>query len=105
VIRRQRVTGFRYCAIILESSSGARGQVFDLSKTDSEFPNFEVSLAEVRRLRDENARLRGLLIEHNVRIPEIQPTRGILQGPQTISKAPEIPGSAFGTAEQRIELG
>ncbi len=96
--------GVRYCAIILESSSGAHGQVFDLSKTDSEFPNLEVSLAEVRRLRDENARLRGLLIEHNIRIPEIQPTNGIPQTPQTVSKAPEVPGSAFGTAEQRIEL-
>ncbi len=41
-------------------------QVFDLSKTDNEFPNLEASVAEVRRLRAENAQLRGLLIEHGV---------------------------------------
>jgi hypothetical protein len=80
------------------------GQVFDLNKTDSEFLDLEASLAEVRRLRDENGRLRGLLIEHNIRIPEIQPTSGIPQTPQTISIAPEVFRSAFGTAEQRIEL-
>jgi len=41
-----------------------------LSKVDSEFPNLEASLAEVRRLREENARLRSFLIEHSVRIPD-----------------------------------
>jgi hypothetical protein len=75
-----------------------------LSKTDSEFPNLEASLAEVRRLRDENARLRGLLIEHGTRIPEFRPTSGIPQTLQTISAAPDIRRSAVGTAEQRIEL-
>jgi hypothetical protein len=75
-----------------------------LSKTDGEFPNLEASVAEVRRLREENAWLRSLLIEHSVRIPEISSTSGISQTPQTISIAPEVPRSAFGTAEQRIEL-
>jgi len=75
-----------------------------LSKTDSEFLDLEASLAEVRRLRDENARLRNLLIERSIRIPEVQPTSGIPQTPQTIGVAPEVPKSVFGTAEQRIEL-
>ena len=61
-------------------------------------------MAEVRRLRDENARLRGLLIEHSIRIPEPRPISGIPQTPQTISIASEVPRSAFGTTEQRIEL-
>ena len=80
------------------------GQVFDLSKTDNEFPNLEASLAEVRRLRDENARLRGLLIEHSIRIAEPRPTSGIPQTPQTVSAARDVGRSASGTAEQRIEL-
>jgi hypothetical protein len=88
--------GARHCAIILESSSGMRGQGFDLSKTDSEFLDLEASLAEVRRLRDENARLRNLLIERSIRIPEVQPTSGIAQTPQTIGVAPEVPKSVFG---------
>ncbi len=96
--------GARHCAIILESSSGTRGQGFDLSKTDSEFLDLEASLAEVRRLRDENARLRNLLVERSIRIPEVQSTSGIPQTPQTIGVAPEVPKSVFGTAEQRIEL-
>jgi len=75
-----------------------------LSKTDSEFPNLETSVAEVRRLREENAWLRSLLIERSIRVPEIPSTRGIPQTPQTISAAPEVPRSALGTAEQRIEL-
>ena len=75
-----------------------------MSKTDSEFPNLETSVAEVRRLREENAWLRSLLIERSIRVPEIPSTRGIPQTPQTISAAPEVPRSALGTAEQRIEL-
>jgi hypothetical protein len=61
-----------------------RGQGFDLSKTDSEFLDLEASLAEVSRLGDENARLRNLLIERSIRIPEVQPTSRIAQTPQTI---------------------
>ena len=61
-------------------------------------------MAEVRRLRDENARLRGLLIEHSIRIAEPRPTSGIPQTPQTISAARDVGRSASGTAEQRIEL-
>ena len=75
-----------------------------MSKVDSEFPNLEASLAEVRRLREENARLRSLLIEHSVRIPEIPSTTAVSQTPQTISAAPDVRRSALGTAEQRIEL-
>jgi hypothetical protein len=58
----------------------------------------------VRRLRDENARLRGLLIERSIRIPEIPSTSGVPQPPQTISTAPDVRRSAVRTAEQRIEL-
>jgi hypothetical protein len=72
-----------------------------LSKTDSEFPSLEASLAEVKRLREENARLRSFLIERSIQIPEIPSTP---QNPQTISAAPDVCRSAFGTAEQRIEL-
>ena len=75
-----------------------------MSKIDSEFPNLEASLAEVRRLREENARLRSLLIEHSVRIPEIPSPTAVSQTPQTISAAPDVRRSALGTAEQRIEL-
>jgi hypothetical protein len=80
------------------------GRAFDLSKTDNEFPNLEASVAEVRRLRDENARLRGLLIEHSIRIPGPRLISGIPQTPQTISTAPDVRRSAVDTAQQRIEL-
>ncbi len=56
------------------------------------------------RLRKENGRLRRLLIEHSVRMPEISSTSGISGTPQTIRIAQEAPRSAFGTAEERIEL-
>lgn len=75
------------------------GRSFELSKVDSEFPNLEASLAEVRRLREENARLRSLLIEHSVRIPEIPSTTAVSQTPRTISAAPDVRRSALGTAE------
>ena len=61
-------------------------------------------MAEVRRLRDENARLRGLLVEHRIRIPEPRLASGIPQTPQTISATRDVGRSASGTAEQRIEL-
>jgi len=80
------------------------GRSFEVSKVDSEFPNLEASLAEVRRLREENARLRSFLIEHCVRIPEIPSTTAVSQTPRTISAAPDVRRSALGTAEQRIEL-
>ncbi|MGA9966239.1 MAG: hypothetical protein WBQ10_13655, partial [Terriglobales bacterium] len=75
-----------------------------MSKVDSEFPNLEASLAEVSRLREENARLRSLLIEHSARIPEIPSTTAVSQTPQTIGAAPDVRRSALGMAEQRIEL-
>ena len=61
-------------------------------------------MAEIGRLREENAWLRRLLVEHSVPIPEISSTSGIPQSPQTIIAAPGVARSAFGTAEQRIEL-
>lgn len=95
--------GSRRCAIILESSGACR-QVFDLNKSDNEFPNLEASVAEVRRLREENAWLRRQLIDHGVPIPEISSKSGIPQSPQSTNAAPRVARSAFGTAEQRIEL-
>ena len=75
-----------------------------MSKIDSEFPNLEPSSADVRRLREENAWLRSLLIEHSIRIPQVPSTSGIPQTPQTVSAAPDVGRSVLATAEQRIEL-
>jgi hypothetical protein len=61
-------------------------------------------VAEIGRLREENAWLRRLLVEHSVPIPEISSTSGIPQSPETKIAAPWVTRSAFGTAEQRIEL-
>ena len=55
---------------------------------------------EVRRLLEENARLRSLLIAHSIPIPEAaQPT---LHPPQTSNAAPEGRKPGIATAEQRI---
>ncbi len=72
-----------------------------MGKIESELPNLATSLAEVRRLREENARLRSLLIEHGLHIPETPTTTGISRTTST----PSTPGqSPVGTAEQRIAL-
>ena len=72
-----------------------------MGKIESELPNLATSLAEVRRLREENARLRSLLIEHGLHIPETPPTTGMSR---TTSTPPTSGQSPVGTAEQRIEL-
>jgi len=91
----------RRYAIILASINGADRLDFALGKIEREPPNLVESLAEVRRLREENARLRSLLIEHGLHIPETPPTTGMSQTMST----PSTPGqSPVGTAEQRIAL-
>ncbi len=72
-----------------------------MGKTESELPNLVAALAEVRRLREENARLRSLLIEHGLHIPETPSTTGTSQTTSTPSATGQ---SALGTAEQRIAL-
>ena len=57
---------------------------------------------EVRRLLEENARLRSLLIAHSIPIPEAaQPT---LHPPQTSNAAPEGRKPGITTAVQRTAL-
>jgi hypothetical protein len=73
-----------------------------LNKADSELPNFEASLVEVRRLREENARLRGLLIEHRIRIPDTSTSACGM--PPAASATPDAPTIGVGKAEQRIAL-
>ena len=72
-----------------------------MGKIESELPNLATSLAEVRRLREENARLRSLLIEHDLHIPETPSTTGMSRTTSTTSTSGQSP---VGTAEQRIAL-
>jgi len=60
------------------------------------------SAAENRRLLEENARLRSLLIAHSIPIPEA--AHPILHPPQGSGSAPEARKPGIATAEQRIAL-
>ncbi len=80
----------------------AYGRNSDLNKIDCELSISEASLAEVRRLREENARLQGLLIEHGIRIPETPTSTG--GTPRATSAAPDNRNPGVGNAEQRIAL-
>ena len=91
----------RRYAIILASINGAHRQGFALGKIENELSNVVISPAEVRRLREENARLRSLLIEHGLQIPEIPFTTGVSRTTNTLSAPSQ---SALGKAEQRIAL-
>jgi len=73
-----------------------------VNKVDCELPISEASLAEVRRLREENARLRSLLIAHGIRISEAPISTG--ETIQVSNAAPEARNIGVGTAEQRIAL-
>ncbi len=73
-----------------------------MNKVDCELPISEASLAEVRRLREENARLRSLLIAHGIRISEAPISTG--ETIQVSNAAPEARNIGVGTAEQRIAL-
>ncbi len=73
-----------------------------MNRVDCELPISEASLAEVRRLREENARLRSLLITHGIRISEAPISTG--ETVQVSNAAPEARNTGVGTAEQRIAL-
>jgi hypothetical protein len=61
-----------------------------------------VPAVEVRRLLEENARLRSLLIAHSMPIPEA--ARPTLHPPQASNAAPEGRKPGITTAEQRTAL-
>jgi hypothetical protein len=73
-----------------------------VNKVDCELPDAGASLAEVRRLREENSRLRGLLIAHDIRIPESANFTD--ETPQISNSAPEVRNSVVATAGQRIAI-
>jgi hypothetical protein len=73
-----------------------------VNKVDCELPGAGASLAEVQRLREENSRLRSLLIAHDIRIPESANFTG--EPPQVSNSAPEARNPAVAKAEQRIAL-
>jgi hypothetical protein len=73
-----------------------------VNKIDCELPGAGASLAEVRRLREENFRLRSLLIAHDIRIPESANFTG--EPPQVSNSAPKVRNPVVAKAEQRIAL-
>jgi hypothetical protein len=73
-----------------------------VNAVDHELSSPVASAVEVRRLLEENARLRSLLIAHSIPIPEVaQPT---LQPRQASNSAPEARKAGIATAVQRIAL-
>jgi hypothetical protein len=73
-----------------------------MNSVDQKLPSSAASTVDVRRLLEENARLRSLLIAHNISIPDAaQPT---LQPPQALNAAPEVRKPGVATAAQRIAL-
>ena len=73
-----------------------------MNSVDQNLSSSAASAVEVRRLLEENARLRSLLIAHSIPIPEAaQPT---LHLPQTLNAALEVRKPGVATAEQRIAL-
>ena len=73
-----------------------------MNSVDQELPSPIASALEVRRLVEENARLRSLLIAHGIPIPEA--ARPTLQPPQASHSALEARKPGIATAEQRIAL-
>jgi hypothetical protein len=73
-----------------------------VKKVDCELPDAGASLEEVQRLREENSRLRSLLIAHDMRIPES--TSFTDESPQVSNSAPEVRNPVVATAEQRISI-
>jgi superfamily II DNA or RNA helicase len=87
------------------ASSGQRTpKVIGLKAFDREFSNLEAPVAEVNRLREENARLRSLLVEHGIQAPSIQHAGGAAETFPTTNTSPEVRRPTVATAEQRIEL-
>ena len=73
-----------------------------MNKVDCELPESGASLAEVRRLREENSRLRSLLIAHGIRISAASISAG--DADQVSNSASEVRKPDVRTAEQRIAL-
>jgi hypothetical protein len=93
---------FRQCAIILLSIHESIRTEPSVNSVDQELSSPIASAVEVRRLLEENARLRSLLIAHSIPISEAaQPT---LHPPQASNSAPEARKPGIATAEQRIAL-
>ena len=69
--------------------------------SDRDLPSPNDSLAEMRRLREENARLRDLLLAHSIRIPQ---TPSSTETTQLVRASLGSHSSGVGTAEQRIAL-
>ena len=92
----------RQRAIILVSPSKNIRMEPSMNSFDQNLPSSAASAAEVRRLLEENARLRSLLIAHRIPIPEAaKPT---LHLPQILNAVPESRKSRIATAKQRIAL-
>jgi hypothetical protein len=73
-----------------------------MNSVDQEISSSAASAVEVRRLLEENARLRSLLIAHGIPIPEAaEPT---LHPSRAANSAPETWRPGIATAEQRIAL-
>jgi hypothetical protein len=73
-----------------------------MNSVDQELSSSAASAVEVRRLLEENARLRSLLIAHSIPIPEVaQPT---LHLPQTLNAALEVRKPGVASAGQQIAL-
>jgi len=93
---------FPQCAIILLSIHESIWTEPTVNSGDQELSSPIASAVEVRRLLEENARLRCLLIAHSIPIPDAaQPT---LQPPQALNAAPEVRKPGVATAAQRIAL-
>ena len=73
-----------------------------MNKVDHERSISEASLAEVRRLREENVRLRSLLTANGIPIPEA--LISATETPQVASAVPGVRKQEVGKAEQRIAL-
>ena len=73
-----------------------------VNTVDSTLSNSRASVAEVRWLREENARLRSLLITHGIGIPEAAKSPGEPTHASNPAREGRNPGVA--TAEQRIAL-
>ena len=71
-----------------------------MNKVGHEFPISEVSLTEVRRLREENDHLRSLLIANGIQISTAPPSKA--ERPQVSGTEDKSPGVR--TAEERIGL-
>jgi hypothetical protein len=73
-----------------------------MNSVNQKLSSSDASAVEVRRLLEENARLRSLLIAHSIPIPEA--ARPTLQPPQASHSALEARKPGIATAEQRIAL-